>query len=108
MLPPLRSLCVATKPPQLISISILTVVIAGQPRCKLNSWRDKMKPTVTLDRHAGGKRRKKFLTDECGAVTVDWVVLTAAVVGLAALAYAQIEGGSTSLSGTVRDMIIDV
>ena len=26
---------------------------------------------------------RRFFLDECGAVTVDWVVLTAAVVGLA-------------------------
>ncbi|MCI5112640.1 MAG: hypothetical protein MRY75_19010 [Marivita sp.] len=30
----------------------------------------------------------KFRTDESGAVTVDWVVLTAAVVGMAMLTYA--------------------
>ena len=30
---------------------------------------------------------KKFSTNEDGAVTVDWVVLTAAVVGFGAIAY---------------------
>ena len=30
---------------------------------------------------------KNFKNDESGAVTVDWVVLTAAVVGLAVAAY---------------------
>ena len=34
---------------------------------------------------------KRFLRDESGAVTVDWVVLTAAVVGLATAAYIGIE-----------------
>lgn len=30
---------------------------------------------------------KEFFADESGAVTVDWVVLTAAVVGLAMITY---------------------
>lgn len=34
---------------------------------------------------------KNFRKDEDGAVTVDWVVLTAAVVGLAIAAYGTIE-----------------
>ena len=34
---------------------------------------------------------KNFSKDEDGAVTVDWVVLTAAVVGLAIVAYGAIE-----------------
>ncbi|MDA7428446.1 hypothetical protein PGB28_08245 [Primorskyibacter aestuariivivens] len=33
----------------------------------------------------------KFRKDEDGAVTVDWVVLTAAIVGLAIAAYQSIE-----------------
>lgn len=41
---------------------------------------------------------KNFRKDEDGAVTVDWVVLTAAVVGLAVAAYASIESGSTALT----------
>ena len=43
---------------------------------------------------------KNFRKDEDGAVTVDWVVLTAAVVALAAAAYTSIEGGVDSLSGS--------
>ncbi|MGR3501704.1 Flp family type IVb pilin [Pseudaestuariivita sp.] len=39
-----------------------------------------------------------FLRDESGAVTVDWVVLTAAVVGLAIAAYSSIEESSRGLS----------
>lgn len=39
-----------------------------------------------------------FLTDENGAVTVDWVVLTAAVVGLAVAAYATISSGTGTLT----------
>lgn len=38
-----------------------------------------------------------FIADESGAVTVDWVVLTAAVVGLAIAAYGTIETNATAL-----------
>ncbi|OWV48337.1 hypothetical protein [Mameliella alba] len=40
---------------------------------------------------------KNFRKDESGAVTVDWVVLTAAVVGLAVAAYTTIETNSQTL-----------
>jgi hypothetical protein len=36
----------------------------------------------------------KYLSDEDGAVTVDWVVLTAAIVGLGVAVLASV-GGST-------------
>ncbi|MCX8951992.1 hypothetical protein OU790_00970 [Ruegeria sp. NA] len=45
---------------------------------------------------------KNFRKDEDGAVTVDWVVLTAAVIGLAAVAYNQIEQGATGLATGVN------
>ncbi len=38
-----------------------------------------------------------FTKDENGAVTVDWVVLTAAIVGLSVAAYTTINGGTTSM-----------
>ena len=41
---------------------------------------------------------KNFRKDEDGAVTVDWVVLTAAVVGLAVAAYSSIKDGATGLT----------
>jgi Flp pilus assembly pilin Flp len=41
---------------------------------------------------------KNFRKDEDGAVTVDWVVLTAAVVGLAIAAYSSIESGASGLT----------
>jgi len=47
----------------------------------------------------------KFRKDEDGAVTVDWVVLTAAVVALAAAAYSSIETGTTALTGTTSTYI---
>ncbi len=44
---------------------------------------------------------KNFRNDEDGAVTVDWVVLTAAVVGLAVAAYSAIEGQTTQLASDI-------
>lgn len=41
---------------------------------------------------------KKVLVNEEGAVTVEWVVLTAAVVGLAVSAYATINSGSGGMA----------
>jgi Flp pilus assembly pilin Flp len=43
---------------------------------------------------------KNFRKDEDGAVTIDWVVLTAAIVGLAIAAFAAIEGNTTALITT--------
>lgn len=48
---------------------------------------------------------KNFRKDESGAVTVDWVVLTAAVVALAGAAYIAIEDGSESLTEATRDAL---
>lgn len=45
---------------------------------------------------------KNFRNDEDGAVTVDWVVLTAAVVGLAIAAYTSIESGAGQMAGSVE------
>ena len=36
---------------------------------------------------------KTFITDDDGAVTVDWVVLTAAIVGLGVVVCVSIAGG---------------
>ncbi len=41
---------------------------------------------------------KNFRNDEDGAVTVDWVVLTAAVVGLAIAAYGSISSGAADMT----------
>jgi len=48
---------------------------------------------------------KNFRNDEDGAVTVDWVVLTAAVVALAGAAYSSIQDGATALTSTTGDFI---
>lgn len=45
---------------------------------------------------------KNFSKDESGAVTVDWVVLTAAVVGLAVAAYGSIRTGATTLTSNTN------
>lgn len=39
------------------------------------------------------KLKKTFVEDEDGAVTVDWVVLTAAIVGIAVAVLALIRNG---------------
>ena len=39
-----------------------------------------------------------FLKSEDGAVTVDWVVLTASIIGLGILVVATIAGGATDVS----------
>ena len=41
---------------------------------------------------------KSFANDEAGAVTVDWVVLTAAIVGLGIVVMTSIGGGITGLA----------
>ncbi|MEJ1992963.1 MAG: hypothetical protein P8X50_15080 [Maritimibacter sp.] len=54
----------------------------------------------------------KFFNDESGAVTVDWVVLTAAVVGLGVAVLVTVKGGaetmaqniSTELAGATIDL----
>ncbi|WPZ23623.1 hypothetical protein T7987_17295 (plasmid) [Sulfitobacter faviae] len=43
-------------------------------------------------------KMKRFARDEDGAVTVDWVVLTAAIVGLAVIAFNSIETSTSNLA----------
>ncbi|GGE49546.1 hypothetical protein GCM10011517_16700 [Actibacterium pelagium] len=45
---------------------------------------------------------KAFAQEEDGAVTVDWVVLTAAVVGLALFAVVSAKNGSTALGTKIN------
>ncbi len=47
----------------------------------------------------------KFLWDEAGAVTVDWTVLTAAVVGLGISAAAAVRTGTTNLGQDVESSL---
>jgi Flp pilus assembly pilin Flp len=44
---------------------------------------------------------KAFKNDESGAVTVDWVVLTAAIVGLGMVVMISVGGGITGLGDAV-------
>ncbi|SHJ13794.1 Flp family type IVb pilin [Wenxinia saemankumensis] len=43
-----------------------------------------------------------FARDEDGAVTVDWVVLTAAIVGLGIAVLASVRSGATDLAGEIQ------
>ena len=47
----------------------------------------------------------KFIRSESGAVTVDWVVLCAAVVGLAAALTLSIQTGAVNLGDNVSTYI---
>lgn len=44
---------------------------------------------------------KKFHNDESGAVTVDWVVLTAAIVGLGIVVMGTVETGVNTAASTM-------
>jgi len=48
----------------------------------------------------------RFTRDEEGAVTVDWVVLTAAIVGIAIAVAATIQIGLNNASSTVADGVL--
>ncbi len=48
-----------------------------------------------------------FLKDESGAVTVDWVVLTAAIVGLGIAVIASVSGGTRSLADQISGNLAD-
>ena len=51
------------------------------------------------------KLTRKFRNEEDGAVTVDWVVLTAAVVGLGAAALAMIRNETKTLTTEIADYL---
>jgi Flp pilus assembly pilin Flp len=67
--------------------------------------RDGFEPDVTPS--LKGKTMKiknlfsNFCNDESGAVTVDWVVLTAAIVGLGMVVMSTVGGGITGLGDRV-------
>jgi hypothetical protein len=46
-----------------------------------------------------------FLNDETGAVTVDWVVLTAAVVGLGLVVFTFVQPAISTLASDIGDEI---
>ena len=45
---------------------------------------------------------KTFAANESGAVTVDWVVLTAAIVGLGIAVIASVRDGTADLAGAIE------
>jgi Flp pilus assembly pilin Flp len=50
---------------------------------------------------------KNFRNDEDGAVTVDWVVLTAAIVGLGIAVLTSVGTGTTALSDKISSNLSD-
>jgi Flp pilus assembly pilin Flp len=48
---------------------------------------------------------KNFVKSESGAVTVDWVVLTAAIVGLGLAVMAVISGGLQDVAGDINNVL---
>ena len=42
-----------------------------------------------------------FFADESGAVTVDWVVLTAAIVGMGIAVLTSVSGGATTMASNI-------
>ncbi|WP_368187049.1 hypothetical protein [Aestuariibius sp. HNIBRBA575] len=48
---------------------------------------------------------KNFRQDEDGAVTVDWVVLTAAIVGLGIAVLTSVGNGTTALGSKVSSQL---
>ncbi|HHX91270.1 MAG TPA: pilus assembly protein [Paracoccus sp.] len=51
---------------------------------------------------------KTFSNDESGAVTVDWVVLTAAIVGLGIAVIMSVSGGVNNLASNISDALGEV
>ena len=48
-----------------------------------------------------------FLNDETGAVTVDWVVLTAAIVGLGLVVFTFIQPAISNLASDIATEVSD-
>lgn len=53
------------------------------------------------------RKPNSFISDDDGAVTVDWVVLTAAVVSLAIFAVFEIANGSQNMGDAVGDYLTE-
>jgi Flp pilus assembly pilin Flp len=51
---------------------------------------------------------KKFRRDESGAVTVDWVVLTAALVGLGVAVLATVTTGTNTIATDINTELDNV
>lgn len=48
---------------------------------------------------------QKFHAEEDGAVTVDWVVLTAAVVGMSVAAFTVVKNGTKTLTSSISNTL---
>ena len=48
---------------------------------------------------------KNFRNDEDGAVTVDWVVLTAALVGIGIAVISSVSGGTVAMGNKMSTML---
>lgn len=51
---------------------------------------------------------RRFVTNEEGAVTVDWVVLTAAIVGLATAIILLVQGGASDLATSISSALAGI
>ena len=52
-------------------------------------------------------RIKNFIRDEVGAVTVDWVVLTAAIIAMGLIVLTSIEGGTVAAADSIAQDVTD-
>ncbi len=52
-------------------------------------------------------RLKEFFRNEDGAVTVDWVVLTAAIVGLGVAVVASVRSATTTLGEKISTAVAE-
>jgi len=53
------------------------------------------------------KELRAFFRKEDGAITVDWVVLTAAIVALAGVSYVSVKDSSDGLAAKAGDYVAD-
>jgi len=60
------------------------------------------------DREQAKQEAENFRNDEDGAVTVDWVVLTAAIVALGLAVGTAVSNGATDLAGDVGTELTDM
>lgn len=54
------------------------------------------------------KRARSFAADDSGAVTVDWVVLTAGVIGLVFVAMAGLRGNMASVGSKAGEALSNI
>lgn len=69
-----------------------------------------MNADFELENIPAAKRRRlgHFLSDTSGAVTVDWVVLTAAIVGIGTAVLLSVSGGTNALADKTSTAISEV